>query len=222
MTGSLPRRSRPPARDAEGGRNRRTDGERSYRAIVEAAARLATTRGLEGLSLGDLAAHVGMSKSGLYAHFGSKEQLQLAVVRAAAELMEEAVLSPARGAADPLTGLRVLCDRFLGYAQETFPGGCFFASAGAEQDTRPGEVRDRIRDQHRVWSETLAAFVSAAQDQGRIRATEEPEQVAFELNSLLHLGNDAYVMFQDRAQIERARTGIDRLLVRMAVTPGAA
>ncbi|MEV5177528.1 TetR/AcrR family transcriptional regulator [Streptomyces flaveolus] len=196
---------------------RRSDGERSYQAIVETAARLATTRGLDGLSLSYLAAHVGMSKSGLYAHFRSKEQLQMAAVEAAADLVDRAVLAPARSEADPLARLRTLCERYLFYVQQV-PGGCFFSAAGTEQSTRPGAVRDRVVEHHRAWFETLKGFVEDAQRRGQLSGTEDPGQLAFEVSGLLRLGNDAYVMFRDPVFIERARTGIDHRLARAAVS----
>src|SRR5919199_6698889 len=114
------------------GRRRRTDGERSRGAILDEAARLATVEGLGGLSIARLADAVGMSKSGLFAHFGSKEELQLATIETADALFRERVLEPAAGATG-LERLRLLAEGFLRYVEEeTFSGGCFFASVLAE------------------------------------------------------------------------------------------
>src|SRR5436309_9892562 len=112
---------------AEGVRKRRSDGERSRNAILDEAARLSTVEGIGGLSIARLANAVGMSKSGLFAHFGSKEELQLATVEAADSLFAAQVLEPASGAAGGLERLRALADAYLRYVEvETFPGGCFF------------------------------------------------------------------------------------------------
>src|SRR5215831_14643391 len=126
-------------------RKPRSDGERSRRTILDAAAKLATVEGLEGLSIGRLADHIGMSKSGLYAHFGSKEELQLAAIDTAAGIFEAEVVTPAEQAATPLEKIQVLCEQFLSHVERrVFPGGCFFASTAAELDTHPGAVRERI------------------------------------------------------------------------------
>ena len=114
--------------------------------ILDAAARLATIEGLEGLSIGRLADHIGMSKSGLYAHFGSKEELQLATIETASEIFDGGGDRAGRaGATTPLEQVEPLCEQFLSHVERrVFPGGCFFASAAAELDTHPGAVRERI------------------------------------------------------------------------------
>src|SRR4051794_14572113 len=131
----------PPA--ARPTRRSRSDGERSRAAILRQAARLATVDGLEGLSLARLADAVGMSKSGLFAHFGSKEELQLATVEAASAIYEEQVVEPAGETAAGVPRLRAYVERFLDHVEEAvFPGGCFFVSAASELDAHPGPVRD--------------------------------------------------------------------------------
>ena len=180
-------------------RRQRSDGARSRRAILEASARLATTEGLRGLSIGGLADHIGMSKSGLYAHFGSKEQLQLATIDTAAEIFDADVVSPARAAGEALAQLTALLEGFLVHVSSgTFPGGCFFAAAAAELDTHPGRVRERIAGFQSAW-------LTAA---GDLDPTEDPAQLAFELNALLLHANSSFVMFGDRAVLDRARAGI--------------
>src|SRR5688572_19789796 len=124
-------------------RRRRSDGERSRAAILRQAARLATVEGLDGLSLARLADAAGISKSGLFAHFGSKEELQLATIAAARALYEELVIEPAGEAPAGVPRLRAYVERFLDHVEEgVFPGGCFFVSAVSELNTRPGPVRD--------------------------------------------------------------------------------
>src|SRR5215475_8411949 len=109
-------------------RHPRADGERARAAILRAAASLATVDGLEGLSIGNLAAAIGMSKSGLYAHFGSKQELQLATVAEAERIFDEEVVQPALAARPGVAQLAAVCEAFFGYLQDrTFPGGCFFA-----------------------------------------------------------------------------------------------
>src|SRR5436190_7591156 len=133
-------------------RKRRSDGERSRNAILDEAARLSTVEGIGGLSIARLANAVGMSKSGVYAHFGSKEELQLATVEAAGSLFARQVTEPAADAPTALGRLRLLLERYLHYLEaETFPGGCFFASALCEMDMQPGLVRDRLVALHDDW-----------------------------------------------------------------------
>jgi AcrR family transcriptional regulator len=191
---------------------RRDDGERSHQAILEAAMRLSTIQGLDGLSIGDLATSIGMSKSGLYAHFRSKEELQLATVDAALEVVDAKVVQPALSRPDALGRLIALCENFLSYAQHAYPGGCFFASAGAELDARPGPVRDVLVKYCRGWLDLLVAQIKDAQADGTIDGSEDPVQLAFELNSFLHLANDWFVLLQDAMMLERAhRSVINRL-----------
>src|SRR4051812_38427850 len=134
-----------PTPGAKRARRRRSDGEKSRNAILDQAARLATVEGIGGLSIARLADAVGMSKSGLFAHFGSKEELQLATVETACTIFDAQVVGPASSAESGLERLRRLADGYLRYVEvDTFPGGCFFASVLAEVDMQPGAVRDRL------------------------------------------------------------------------------
>jgi AcrR family transcriptional regulator len=189
-------------------RKPRADGERSRRTILDAAARLATTEGLDGLSIGRLADHIGMSKSGLYAHFGSKEELQLATIDTAGEIFAAEVVAPAGQAAGPLAKLELLCESFLSHVERgVFPGGCFFASAAAEFDTHPGAVKERLAGFQRGWMTMLVQLVDEAQASGELRA-EDPSQLAFELNAYLLLANNAFLLQDDPAATGRARTAV--------------
>jgi AcrR family transcriptional regulator len=189
-------------------RKPRADGERSRRTILDAAAKLATVEGLEGLSIGRLADHIGMSKSGLYAHFGSKEELQLATIDTAGEIFSADVVAPARQAATPLARIEALCERFLSHVERrVFPGGCFFASAAAEFDTHPGAVRESIAEFQRGWMGLLVQLVREAQSAGELRA-EDPDQVVFELNGYLLMANTAFVLHGDAQSIARARRAV--------------
>jgi AcrR family transcriptional regulator len=198
-------------------RRRRSDGERSRQAILHEAAQLATVEGLGGLSLSRLADAVGMSKSGLFAHFGSKEELQLATIETASALFAEQVVEPALKAPTGLERLRRLSENFLQHVESNvFPGGCFFASVAAEMDTHPGPIRDLAVQLVDDWFTLLATAVRDAQAEGAIDASEDPEQLAFELDANLLLANAQFVISQDPAPIERARRALERRLTEVA------
>jgi AcrR family transcriptional regulator len=192
-----------------GERRRRADGERSRQAILGAAARLATVQGIDGLSIGRLAQAIGMSKSGLYAHFGSKEELQLATVAAAEEVFDADVVEPAMRADDGLARLEALCERFLSHVERAvFPGGCFFASVAAELDTRPGPVRDRVAGVQSRWTELVAAALRAAQARGELDPEASVEQLTFEINASLAQANTVFLLYGDRRAFGLARRAI--------------
>ena len=196
-------------------RRPRSDGERSRAAILDAAARLATVDGLEGLTIGRLAAHTGMSKSGLFAHFGSKEELQLATVATAEEVFTAEVLEPARKAPDGLARLEALCERFMSHVErDVFPGGCFFTSVAGEFDTRPGPVRERVAEFVGRWVGELRAAVAAAQRNGELAARADPDQIAFEVQAALLMANSVYILYRDPAAFDRARTAIAAIIER--------
>jgi AcrR family transcriptional regulator len=188
---------------------RRSEGERSRQTILEAAARLATVEGLEGLSIGRLADEVGMSKSGLYAHFRSKLDLQLATIDTADEVFRREVVEPGRTAAPGTARVLALCDAFLSHVERgVFPGGCFFAAAAAEMNVRPGPLRDRIAEWVAGWMQAIGDAVREAQAQGEISSDVDPAQLAFETNALLVGANLAYPLFGDPSILQRARLGI--------------
>ena len=201
-------------------RKRRSDGERSRAAILREAAKLATVEGIDGLSIARLADAVGMSKSGLFAHFGSKEELQLATIETAGQVFNEYVIAPALRAPTGIERLRALAEGFLRHVEDdVFPGGCFFASVAAELDTRPGPVRDRAISVVADWTELLEATVRDAQREGAIDPAEDAGQLAFELDAFLLLGNAHFVVSREPDALERARRALDRRLE--AATPHA-
>jgi AcrR family transcriptional regulator len=194
-------------------RRQRSDGERSRSAILDEAARLATVEGIGGLSLSRLADAVGMSKSGLFAHFGSKEELQLATIETANSIFDEQVLDPAAKASGGLERLKTLTGSYLDYVEAgTFPGGCFFATVMVEVSMQPGAVRDRLLAFLQDWLARLEAAVRDAQREGDIDKKEDPGQLAFELESALLLANTQFALSQSSEPIERARRSIDRRL----------
>jgi AcrR family transcriptional regulator len=206
-------RDAPPTR----ARHRRADGERSRQAILRGAANLATVDGLRGLSIGDLAAHIGMSKSGLYAHFGSKEELQLATVETAREIFDAEIVEPTQAIDDPLERLQALCEAFLSHLERrVFPGGCFFASAAAELDTHPGRVKDEIASVQQHWMDLLQQLIREAQRAGSLDSTEDPAQLAFELEAYLLMGNTAFILGDDPTALQQARTAVRNRLAREA------
>jgi AcrR family transcriptional regulator len=205
------RRTRPPAR------SRRSDGEKSHRAILRAAAELASTHGLEGLTLGQLAARLGISKSGLYAHFGSKQELEMATVEAAGEVFAEDVMKPASAAPPGVERLVALSEAFLSHVERrVFPGGCFFAAAAAEVDSRPGPLRERVAAFQRGWMRTLEKHVSEARLKGELDQAADPQQVAFEIQAMLVAANGAFLLQGDPAVFDRARRGLVAVLERAA------
>ncbi|HEY4897817.1 MAG TPA: TetR/AcrR family transcriptional regulator [Solirubrobacteraceae bacterium] len=191
-------------------RRRRSDGERSRSAILREAAQLATVEGIGGLSIARLADAVGMSKSGLFAHFGSKEELQLATIEAANVLFNEHVVEPASAADTGLGRLRGLAEGFLRHLEnDVFAGGCFFASVAAEMDTHPGPVRDMAVEVVEEWLQGLEQAIGDAQSDGEIDRDEDPLQLAFELNAFLLLANAQFVISRQSLSVERARRAVE-------------
>jgi AcrR family transcriptional regulator len=190
----------------------RADGARSRVAILDAAAALATIDGLDGLSIGDLAKHTGMSKSGLYAHFQSKEELQLATIRHAEAIFNAEVVRPA-DATDGVRRLWALSEAFLSHLERrVFPGGCFFAAVGAEFDARPGRVKESVAAFSAEWMSKLVDAAGRARDAGEVDEATEPEQLAYEVNALLLMAHGMFVMTADEMVLERSRRGLTRLL----------
>ncbi len=187
-------------------RRPRADGERTRGAILRAAASLATIDGLEGLSIGNLAAAIGMSKSGLYAHFGSKEELQLATVEAADRIFQEVVVQPALTAPPGLARLVALCDAYFDYLQRgTFPGGCFFAAAALEMGTRPGPVKERVAAWESGFAALLRGLVADALERQELPAPEDPDRLAFELHGIMLAADTGFVLRDDPTVPDMAR-----------------
>src|SRR3954452_17507884 len=196
-------------------RRARSDGERSRRTILDAAARLATVEGLDRLSIGDLAAHIGISKSGLYAHFRSKEELQLATIDRAEAIFDEVVTEPAAAAEPGISGVIALADAFLGHLdRRVFPGGCFFACASAEVQARPGPVKERVAAFDRRWRQRFVEQLEAARDAGDLPPDVDVEQLFFEIDAYLLYPHAASVFRGDPAVLERASAAVRERLAR--------
>lgn len=190
-------------------RRTRADGDRTRRAILKGATELATLDGLEGLSIGRLADHIGMSKSGLYAHFGSKEELQLATIDAAQEIFDREVGEPTRREPEGVAQVLAFCDAYLSYLERgVFPGGCFFAGAAAELSTHDGRVKEKLRAFTAAGMEALAAMIRVAQARGEVDPGADAGQLAFEIDALLHAANTGFLLHGGDESLERARTGV--------------
>jgi AcrR family transcriptional regulator len=197
---------------------RRPRGLKTRRAILRKAVNIASLEGLEGLTIGKLASTLRISKSGLFAHFGSKEDLQCAVVDEARDIFVEKVVRPAaqlRG----LRLLRALCDNWLSYGeQKTFPGGCFFSAASLEFDDRPGPVRDRIVGLMKKWLGNLERAARDAQSAGEIRESVDVRQLAFEIQALAMGGNWSSRLFRDQSAFSSAKAAILRRIDQVTTT----
>jgi len=196
----------------------KTKGERTRHAILTRAAELATQEGLEPLSIGRLAEAAEMSKSGLFAHFGSKEELQLATVDHAASLFREEVIAPARAAPKGLARVWALCDHMVDYSErQVFPGGCFFACTSAEFNNRPGPVRDRIVEMVGTWLSYLEHAVEQAQQAGELDQSLTAREIAFQLDSFAQAANAQYQMFRDEQVFAEARRAVRERLESLRV-----
>jgi AcrR family transcriptional regulator len=210
------------AEDEADGRRRR--GNRTRESILQAAADLASVEGLEGLTIGRLATELGMSKSGLFAHFGSKEELQLATIDAARRRFVEHVVKPSRDLPRGRERVEALLRDWLRYYRgEVFAGGCFFHTVKAEFDSRPSSaVRRVVTEDAREFLAFLTREVRKAQDAGDLDPSVEAEQIAFELEALGAAAHQQFQLLHDPAVFDRAARGITARLDALAnerITP---
>jgi AcrR family transcriptional regulator len=190
---------------------KRPAGERTRAAILTKAVSLATIDGLEGLSIGNLAAALGMSKSGLYAHFVSKQELQLATVEEAERIFQAEVIEPALTAPAGVAQLVAVCDAFFDYLERrTFPGGCFFAGAALEMGARPGPVKERVAAFQASFAGLIRQFVARSQELGQLPENEDSDEVTFELNGIILAANTNFVLYQDLRALDIARQVVHR------------
>ncbi len=201
--GGVPRKERRP----------RADGERTRAAILAEATSLATLYGLEGLSIGRLAELTGMSKSGLFSHFGSKENLQLAVVATAAKCAQVEYTGPALEQETALERLWKTCDDFLNFVERrVFPGGCFFSAITGEMHALPKAVRGRIERYQKGYVKQLTQYAEEAIETGDLKTELKPAQIAFEVHALTIFANTFFIIHRDPAVLDRAWDGVRRLL----------
>jgi AcrR family transcriptional regulator len=179
---------------------------------------LASLEGLEGLTIGRLASELKMSKSGLFAHFGSKQDLQLATVAMASEIFKDKVVLPALVEPKGMPRLSALCERWLSHVEKkVFAGGCFFTAASFEFDSRPGPVRTAIVQAMRLWLATVTRAIEEAQEIGHIKDDVKANQLALEIYSVAVGGHWASQLLEQRTALANAwetiRTRLDSVCV---------
>lgn len=177
--------------------------------ILQKAVDIASVDGLEGLTIGRLATLLGMSKSGLFGHFGSKEELQLATLAAAREIFIDEVIRPAMHAPRGLERIWALCNAWISYLErEVFKGGCFYFAVSAEYDSRPGSVNNMVASDMQEWLDFLEVAIRKAQEYGQLMGDVDPRQLVFEINSLILGANWALQLYGDKQATNRARVAI--------------
>ena len=197
-------------------------GQQTRAVILEAALGLASHVGLEGLSIGALAEVTGMSKSGVFAHFGSREELQISVIREYHARFEEEVFFPALNKPRGLPRLRDMYERWLRRVSVEVDSGCIYISGAVEFDDRPGIVRDALVSMVQTWHQAMERAIRLAVDEGHIDRSTDPLQMLFEIHGfILALHHDARFLRSPGA-LERARSGFDRLLSHVATEAGLA
>lgn len=196
---------------------RRSDGEQTHAAILDAAMRLASIEGLGSLTIGRLARELGVSKSGVFAHFRSRHRLQQETITAAEAVLAREVLEPGLAAPEGLARLESLCAAYLSYVERgVFPGGCFFAQLLGEFDAQTGPVHDRLAAGQAGFLDLLAGLIATAQQRGELDAATDPRQLAFELYAPMELANFLSTLYRDPVLV-----GCGRAAVRAALAAAA-
>lgn len=194
---------------------RRSDGERTHAAILEEAMRVASIEGLGSLTIGRISRELGVSKSGVFAHFRSKRRLQEETVAAATVVFRREVLEPALSAEEGLPRLEALCEAYLSYLERgVFPGGCFFAHLLAEFDAQSGLVYEEVVTIQRGWLGLLEEQIAIAQRNGSLASGLAPDQLAFELYAPLELANYLATLYRDVSLVERGRCSVRNIIAR--------
>jgi AcrR family transcriptional regulator len=215
------------AADSSAGRERARGGaahkgQQTRATILEAALNLASQMGIEGLSIGALAEVTGMSKSGVFAHFGSREELQISVIREYHERFEAEVFRPAIAEARGLPRLRALFDRWVGKVATEIDSGCIYISGAVEFDDRPGPVRDALAGMVLLWHGALDRAIRQSVDMGQLRSDTDSMQMLFEIHGLiLSLHHDARFL-RSTGAVDRARVGFERAIQYYALGAGTA
>lgn len=193
----------------EGGRvdGRRVRGDRTRREVAARAAEVASQAGLSGVSLDQIARELGISKSGVAAAFGTKQDLQVAAVRAASDIVREHVIEPALAERRGRPRLRALVDAWFTYVEDrVFPGGCFMAATLPEFDSRPGPVRDALLDARAAWLDLIAGEVAHMQEAGELDDTLPADAIAFEVDAVLAAANLDRNLSDGRSALAQARS----------------
>jgi AcrR family transcriptional regulator len=189
-----------------------TKGDLTRQAVLDEAARVASRVGLGGLTIGTLAASTQLSKSGLFAHFQSKESLQLQLLQHTRDRFVDLVIRPALAAPRGEPRVRELFRRWLDWDADALPGGCLFIAASAEFDDQPGPVRDRLARDQRDWMDTLAQVFRTGITEGHFRSDADPEQFAYDLHGAMLAYHHASRLLGDRDAAARAARAFEALL----------
>jgi AcrR family transcriptional regulator len=196
-------------------------GQQTRAAILDAALGLASHMGLEGLSIGALAEVMQMSKSGVFAHFGSREELQISVIREYHARFEDEVFFPAIGEARGVARLQALFERWIRRVSVELDSGCIYISGAVEFDDRPGPVRDALVSMVRAWHSALERAIRIAIEEGQLRVDTDPMQMLFEIHGLiLALHHDARFL-RNPGVLDRARAGFARVISHYAQSTSA-
>jgi AcrR family transcriptional regulator len=193
-------------------------GQQTKAVIVEAALGLATHIGLEGLSIGALADVTGMSKSGVFAHFGSREELQISVIREYHQRFEQEVFYPAMSAPRGVTRLRAMFGNWMKRTSIEIDSGCIYISGAVEFDDRTGPVRDALANSVMTWLAAMRRALEQCKEQGELRADENEEQILFEIHGLILALHYEARFLRNAGSIERAVTGFNNILARYGAT----
>ena len=196
-------------------------GNQTRRLVLGRTMDIASVEGLDGLSLGRIATELQLSKSGVFALFGSKEELQLSTIRAAAAVFAENVVTPLKDVPPGARRVRELCRNWLTYSSDrVFAGGCFFYAVSAEFDARTGPVHDAVAQTRRDWNAYMETSLTEAQVVGDFAADLDVEQLAFEVIALMEAANAQSVLLGDTRAYDRAERGITARLRASATDRG--
>ena len=194
-----------------------TKAEQTKATIIDAALRLASQIGLEGLSIGAIAEVTQMSKSGVFAHFGSREELQISVVREYFSRFERDVFTPTLSLPRGLPRLRGMFANWMAQVAHEIQSGCIFISGAVEFDDRSGPVRDALEQSMKTWLAAVRRSVAMAAEQGHIAANVDPKQVVFEIHGLILVLHYEARFFKSPKSLDRAKTGFENLLNRYII-----
>lgn len=196
-------------------------GQQTKAVIIDAALGLATHIGLEGLSIGALADVTGMSKSGVFAHFGSREELQISVIREYHTRFEQEVFYPAMTAPRGITRLRAMFDNWMKRTSIELDSGCIYISGAVEFDDRTGPVRDALANSVLTWHAAMKRAIEQCKECGQVRADVDPDQMLFEIHGLILALHYEARFLRTPGSIQRAVGGFNSILQRYGVDPAA-
>ena len=194
-------------------------GKKKHDAILKTAMQIASQEGLDALTIGRLANMLDMSKSGLFGHFGSKENLQLETIEAARNIFIAQVVTPAIEESSGIEMISKLCDLWFSYVERcVFSGGCFFLTATHEYKNKPGAIRDALSQNMQDWLDMIARMVLKGQREESLQSNVDPEQIAFELNAIAMASNWQHQLFDRPEAFEQGRAAAQRMFTDLATS----